>query len=197
MKKLTLSEIQPLGAYEQDRIAFRQRIIALKTHRRIAVGELVTLVFENRETMRFQIQEMMRTEHLYDEAKIRHELETYNALIPGPGELSATLFIEITEPDRVKELLDRLMGIDEPKRIWLELGDERCEAVFEAGHSSEEKLSAVHYLRFRLTPAQQRRFADAACPVRLVIDHPNYQASVQLRPESRRTLSDDFADDTH
>jgi hypothetical protein len=192
MNKLTIAEIAPLPAYERERNEFRRRIIALKAHRRIAVGDLITLVFENRDTVRFQIQEMMRVERIHDEAKILDELETYNGLIPGPGELSATFFIEITEAGRVQETLDRLMGIDEPGRLWLELGGDRCDALFEAGHSNEDKLSAVHYLRFHVTPAQQRRLADPAIAARLVIDHPHYRASAELGLATRQSLIADL-----
>ncbi|MEW6325040.1 MAG: DUF3501 family protein [Nitrospirota bacterium] len=192
MKKLSLADIAPLPDYERERAEFRRRIIALKARRRIALGELMTLVFENRETMRFQIQEMMRAERLSDEGKILEELEVYNQLIPEPGELSATLFIEITEQERIKEILDRLMGIDEPGRVRLEAGGERCDALFEAGHSDEERLSAVHYLRFQLTPEQQRRLADPALAARIVIDHPNYTASTELGLDTRRSLLDDL-----
>jgi hypothetical protein len=192
MEKLTFSEIRPLAEYERERAEFRSRIIALKSHRRIEVGDLITLVFENRETVRFQIQEMMRVERIQDEGKIREELETYNALIPDAGELSATLFIEITDAGRIKETLDRLMGIDEPGRLWLELGGERCVALFEAGHSNEEKLSAVHYLRFRLTPEQQQRLADPSLAARLVVDHPHYRASAELGLPTRQSLLADL-----
>jgi len=193
VKKLAFSDIQPLAGYEQERVSFRQRIIALKAQRRIAVGDLITLVFENRETVRFQIQEMMRVERLDDEERIKQELETYNKLIPERGELSATLFIEIVDPDRVKEILDRLMGIDEPKHVWFQLGDEHSAGAFEAGHSSAEKLSAVHYVRFRLTPNQQRVLADPKLPVHLVIDHPNYRAAANLSVETRRALLGDLS----
>jgi hypothetical protein len=192
VKKLTMTEIAPPADYEKERGEFRRRIIALKAHRRIAVGNLITLVFENRDTVRFQIQEMMRVERIHDEAKILDELETYNGLIPGPGELSATLFIEITEAGRIQETLDRLKGIDEPGRLWLEAGGERCAALFEAGHSNEEKLSAVHYLRIGLTPAQQRRLADPALAARIVIDHPHYQASAELGLATRQSLLADL-----
>jgi len=193
MNKLTRADIAPLAVYEQERSDFRRRIIELKTRRRIAVGPVVTLVFENRETVRFQIQEMLRVERIDEEPKVRQELEVYNGLIPDAGELSATLFIEVTESERIKETLDRLMGIDEPGRLWLEVGGERSAALFEAGHSDGEKLSAVHYLRFRLTPAQQRRLADPALAARLVIDHPHYQASAELGLPTRQSLLADLA----
>ena len=192
MEKLVFSDIHPLSEYEEERATFRQKIIALKAHRRITVGDLITMVFENRETVRFQIQEMMRAEHIEDHEKITDELTVYNNLIPEPGELSATLFIEITQADQVQPVLDQLMGIDEPKHVWLTMGDDRCGALFEAGHSSEEKLSAVHYVRFRLTPQQQRGLADSTVQVRLVIDHPHYQASTVLSRHTRLALLDDL-----
>ena len=192
MEKLALSDIKPLAEYERERTDFRRRIIELKAPRRISIGPLITLVFENRDTVRFQIQEMLRVERIEEEGKVRHELEVYNGLIPEEGELSATLFIEITDGDRIKVTLDQLMGIDEPGRLRLEVGGERCVALFEAGHSSEEKLSAVHYLRFRLTPEQQKRLADPALAARLVIDHPHYQASAELGLSTRRSLLADL-----
>jgi len=192
MEKLAFSDITPLAEYEKERTDFRRRIIELKTHRRISIGPLITLVFENRETVRFQVQEMLRVERIDEEEKVRDELEVYNGLIPEEGALSATLFIEITEAGRIKELLDRLMGLDEAGHLWLELGGERCPAEFEAGHSNEEKLSAVHYLRFRLTPEQRRRLGDPDLAARLVIDHPHYQASAELGLQTRRSLLADL-----
>ncbi|HLB94611.1 MAG TPA: DUF3501 family protein, partial [Nitrospiria bacterium] len=112
MERIQLKDIQPLSEYEPIRKQFRKHIIALKKRRRILLGDRISLVFENRDTILFQIQEMMRVEHIYDAAKIKDELDTYNPLIAGPGELSATLFIEITEADRIKEILDDLQGID-------------------------------------------------------------------------------------
>jgi hypothetical protein len=192
MEKLAFSDITPLAEYEKERGDFRRRIIDMKAHRRISIGPFITLVFENRETIRFQIQEMLRVERIDEEEKVRHELEVYNGLIPEAGTLSATLFIEITEAGRVKELLDRFMGIDRPGHLWLELGGDRCPAEFEEGHSNEDKLSAVHYLRFRLTPDMQRRLADPALATRLVIEHPNYQASAELGLPTRRSLLQDL-----
>ncbi|HUJ80171.1 MAG TPA: DUF3501 family protein [Nitrospiria bacterium] len=191
MEKLEISDIKPLADYEQERANFRRRIIELKAHRRIALGPSITLVFENRDTVRFQIQEMLRVERIEDPHKVLDELEVYNGLIPEAGTLSATLFIEITEAGRIKEQLDLLMGIDRPGHLWLELGGSRCPAEFEAGHSNETRISAVHYLRFRLTPEQRRRLADPALAARLVIDHPRYQASAELGLLTRQSLLKD------
>ena len=192
MKKLTLEDIKPLSEYEKDRADFRRQVIAHKKERRIALGEYVSLVFEDRKTLTFQIQEMMRVEHIYEEEKIREEIDTYNALIPDSGELSATLSIEITEADRVREVLDRLMGIDGERTLYLQVGPQRVAGLFEAGHSKEDKLSAVHYVRFRLTPEQQKDLQNPQVPVTLVMDHPNYKAQATLTEATRLNLAQDL-----
>src|SRR5262245_64203985 len=111
MRKLTVDDIVDLRAYERERAEFRARVIALKKSRRIALGDLVTIVFENTDTMRFQIQEMARAEKMLRDEQIEHEVATYNELIPDAGELSATLFIEITDAERLREWLPKLPGI--------------------------------------------------------------------------------------
>lgn len=192
MEKIQFSDIKPLSEYEAVRKAFRDEIIALKKHRRVPLGNRISVVFENRETILFQIQEMMRVEHFYDPEKIQDELDTYNPLIPDPGELSASLFIEITESERIQEILDQFQGIDDGKSVYLEIGEERVYGLFEAGHSKEDKISAVHYVRFRLTPGQQAAFKKLAVPVRLVADHLRYRAQNRISEEVRRELSKDF-----
>lgn len=192
MDTLRLKDIKPLSEYEPIRKEFRERIIALKKRRRVALGDRITLVFENRDTILFQIQEMMRVEHIYDPAKIQNELDTYNPLIAGRGELSATLFIEITESERIKEILDGLQGIDDGRSIFIELGPDRIYGEFEAGHSKEDKLSAVHYVRFRLSPEQRAAFRGDGTPAALVADHPKYRTRIVLDNAVRRELSGDL-----
>jgi hypothetical protein len=196
MKKVTLDEVLGLERYEQGRVAARQRIIALKKHRRVAVGEQVTFVFENHDTMWFQIQEMLRAERIVDLDRIRDELDVYNGLIPEPGELSATMLIEITEENQIRERLVSLIGIDEA--VTMEIGDSatgtswRIRGEFEAGRSKEDKLSAVQYVRFRFSEAARRAFIDGGQPVRLVIDHPNYRHQAVLEDAVRRSLAQDL-----
>lgn len=192
MDTLQLKNIKPLSDYEPIRKEFRERIIALKKRRRVSLGDRMTLVFENRDTILFQIQEMMRVEHIYDDQKIQDELDAYNPLIAGAGELSATLFIEITEPERIKEILDSLQGIDDGRSIYLELGPERIYGRFEKGHSKEDKLSAVHYVRFQFSPEQQAEFRNNATPAALVADHPKYRTRTVLENAVRRELSGDL-----
>ena len=192
MKPLELKEIKPLSEYESIRKEFRKEIIALKKLRRIPLGDRISLVFENRDTILFQIQEMMRVEHIYHTAKVQDELDTYNPLIAGPGELSATLFIEITESEQIQEILGILQGIDNGRSVFMEIGQERVYGQFEEGHSKEDKLSAVHYVRFRLSPEQQATFRNGEIPAALVVDHPQYRARTPLDQEVRRELLRDL-----
>src|SRR5580765_6633816 len=113
MKKIVLDDILGFAAYEQVREKFRNDIIDKKKKRRIALGDRVSVVFENRDTVTFQIQEMLRAERIADLDKIREEIEVYNELIPSPGELSATLFIEIEDQAHLREDLLKFLGIDE------------------------------------------------------------------------------------
>jgi hypothetical protein len=112
MRKLTVDDILDLRAYERDRTDIRAGIIALKRRRRVALGELITVVFENTETMRWQVQEMARAERMLRDEQIAHEVETYNALIPDAGELSGTLFLELTSDEALREWLPKLLGIE-------------------------------------------------------------------------------------
>jgi hypothetical protein len=192
MEKVRWQDIVTLQDYEPIRDRSRREVIALKKARRVSVGECVTLVFENRRTVIHQIQEMMRAEHLYDEALIRHEIETYNRLIPDEGQLSATLFIEIEDPQQVKPTLDRLHGIDNGRALFLRLeGVPPIFAEFEAGHSNEEKVSAVHYLRFTIDERARKALREGPPPT-LVIDHPGYRAETPLPEETRRELLRDL-----
>jgi hypothetical protein len=185
MKPLIAQDLVPTVEYEQQREQFRSQIIALKQRRRISVGPLITLIFENRETLRFQTQEMIRVEHILDPHKVQDELDVYNALMPGSGELSATLLIEITEPDRMKEWLDVFMGLDHGETVAIRAGSEQAFGQFEGGHSHETKISAVHFVRFRPTPSMAAAFADLHVPVTLTVHHNEYHAEAPV-PGSMR-----------
>jgi hypothetical protein len=180
MKGMTLEDVIPYAEYERQREAFRSRIIALKQRRRISVGPLLTLVFENRDTLRFQVQEMIRVERIFDPARVQDELDVYNALLPSPEELSATLLIEITDESRMKEWLDTFLGIDHGETVAITAGGERVCGVFEGGHSHETKISAVHFVRFRPTPAMKTAFADLRRPVTITVDHDGYHAEASV-----------------
>jgi hypothetical protein len=189
MKPISLDDIRGIAAYEKIRGEFRQQIIELKKKRRIAVGDKVSLLFENRDTVIFQIQEMMRAEKISDLDKIREEIEVYNALIPKPGELSATLFLEIADQGHLRDDLLQFLGIDEA--VFFKIGERKIRARFEEGRSKEDKISAVQYVAFSLSSDDRAAFAGSAEAV-LCIDHPNYRAEARLEPESRQALLADF-----
>ena len=162
--KIELRDVLNFFDYEKVREEMRRRVIALKRTRRVAVGPYLSFVFENRDTLLFQIQEMCRVERITDDAKIQDEIDVYGALLPRPGELSATLMIEIADKEQIKPVLDRFMGIDTGQCVWIQVGKEFAVAgEFEAGHSDEEKgkLAAVHFVRFTFPAAAVRAFADS------------------------------------
>lgn len=185
MRPLVQDDLIPQAEYERRRQDYRQRIIQLKQRRRISVGEHVTLVFENRETLQFQIQEMLRVERITEPDKIQDELDVYNAMLPGDGELSATLLIEITDEARMKELLDAFKGIDQGRTVALRAGGEAVFAEFEGGHSNEEKISAVHFVTFHPDAAFVTALASGQAPISVRVDHGSYHREVDV-PDGMR-----------
>jgi len=189
VRPVTLNDVVGLERYESMRDELRRRIIEIKKHRRVSVGDRITLVFENHQTVLFQIQEMIRAERIVDLDRVRDEIDVYNELIPCPGDLSATLLIELQDSTRVREELPKFYGLDEATR--LDFDGVRVAGVFEGGRAREDKVSAVQYVRF---PVHEHAPALlAAKEVRLVIDHPHYRASQALSPELRRSLAEDLA----
>jgi len=195
MKKIDVSELLDLTAYEKARESIRAAVIELKKDRRVSVGDHITLLFENRETVLFQIQEMVRTERIVDAAKLKDELDTYNALIPDEGDLSATLFIEIPGIARMSHdeqiaAVNRFQGLDR-NAVFLVLGDLRIPGHFEEGRTKEEKMSAVHFLRFRVSSDAVAGLGHPDGAALLVVDHPNYRAEqVLLAPVRAELLRD-------
>jgi hypothetical protein len=196
MTKLTIDDISDLRAYERERAEFRSRVIDLKKRRRVHVGPVVTLVFENRDTIRFQIQEMARVEKLISDEAIETELAIYNPLIPVPGSLAATLFIELTSEDELRLWLPRLVGIETEVELRLGGGDDplvvRC--VVDADHAKQltrdEITASVHYVHWQLSAEQIEAFA--AGPVQLVTTHPDYRHATSLSDETRAELLADL-----
>ncbi len=194
--KLTLADIADLRAYEREREEFRSRVIALKRLRRVAVGPVTTFVFENRDTIRFQIQEMARAERMLTDEAILGELDVYNPLIPEPGELSATLFIELTSEAELREWLPKLVGVERAVELVLGEGPEAVvvkggpEAAHAAQLTRDEVTASVHYVRWSLTPDQVERFA--AGPVMLAINHPAYAFGATLGEATRAELVQDL-----
>jgi hypothetical protein len=190
VKPLGLDEIVDLDAYEALREDYRRRVQEAKRARRVGVGDRVTLLFENRETVRFQVQEMMRVERIRAPERVQHELDVYNELVPGDGELSATMFLEITESDRIRAELDLLLGID--ACVFLEIGAERIRARFDERQLDEDRISAVHYLRFAMPADAAARLADPSVAARVAIDHRHYRHDAVLAPAVRASLAADL-----
>lgn len=193
MRPIILQEVQNLQEYELARGEFRQQIIDLKKRRRVPLGPLVTLVFENRDTVRFQIQEMLRVERIVKPEKVQEEIDVYNELLPGKDEVAATLFIEVTELEKVQPTLDRFIGLDEPGKLILTAGGERSSARFAAGQSREDRITAVHYLRFRLGETG-RKAIESGGPVTLSVRHGGYEANTQLPAVTVEELARDLAE---
>jgi hypothetical protein len=193
VRKLTLDDIADHRAYERERDEFRRYIIDMKRRRRIALGDLLTIVFENTDTMRWQVQEMARAERMLSDDAIATEVATYNELVPDEGELSGTLFIELTDDRALREWLPKLVNVQHHVRFELADGS-RVDAVPE----DEERLTrddvtaTVHYLKFPFTPHQQELFATG--PTRIVVEHPEYRAVADLTDEQRAELARDFVE---
>jgi hypothetical protein len=193
MQKLTPEDVPPLDDYLRVRDELRARIRGERARRRVPVGDRVSLHFENRDTVLFQIAEMMRVENIRDAEKIAEEVRVYNDLIAADDELRATFFVEITDRGRIRQDLDSLVGL-ETEGLSLLIGDERIPAEFEPGHAREDRISAVHYVRFVLTPAQRRAIAAGAVPIAIEIDHPGYRARAELSAGTRAALAEDMGE---
>ncbi len=192
MKKLTRADIRGPVLYAGFRDDLRRRIIDLKKRRRVSVGPSVTLVFENRATVIFQIEEMCRAENLTTPEAIDAEIAVYNAILPDAGQVAATLFVEITDEAQVKQTLDELVGLQH--HVWLEVGEERLPALFDAEQFAADKLAAVQYLRFALTPTAQATLRQPGGRALLRIDHPNYHYETALSEATRSELVHDLGD---
>ena len=191
MRKLTIDDIKDHRAYERERADFQARVIAMKKRRRIPLGPLLTITFENTDTMRFQVQEMARVERMVSDEQIQHEVDTYNELIPGPGQLSATLFVEIDDKEALYEWLPKLVGIQRAVSFWLPDGTVvRGEPLDEEYLTREDTTTTVHYLRFSFIPEQVDALSQPGA--RIVVDQEHYDAVVELNDEQRDELVGDL-----
>lgn len=191
---LSLGDILDLRAYERVRDDYRQRVMALKRRRRVPLGPIMTAVFENSDTVRFQVQEMARAERIATDEGVQAELDVYNRLLPAAGELSATLFIELTSEGDLRHWLPRLVGVE--TALCFEVGDEVVWSVPEESHAEsltrEAVTPAVHYLRFCFRPDAQRLFESVETPVALAVRHPEYTARAEIEPGTRAELLADL-----
>jgi hypothetical protein len=188
VKHLTAQDLWPLPVYEGVRAQFRAEVIEAKKHRRVTVGPYITFIFENRLTVKFQIQEILRIEKITEPAHVADEVEGFNSMLPDPGQLSATLLIELTGTDEaVKAELHKLYGLG--KHLWLEVQGKRIAGEMEPGREEENRgAAAVQYLRFNAPDAQTL----IKGPAFLVIDHPQYNHRLELAEPVRRSLAQDL-----
>jgi hypothetical protein len=190
IRPITRADIKGPALYGPIRDDFRARIMELKKPRRVLVGDRVSLVFENRHTLTFQIEEMLRAENISSDDGIRAEIDVYNALMPDEHSLAATLFVELPGDADPYVELKRLVGLDE--HLVMHVGDRAVRAAFEPGRSTEDKISAVQYVRFPLDDAAKAALAAPGTKLALEIDHPSYRHRVPLGEETRASLARDY-----
>jgi len=193
MPRIDRASLMTLETYARERPQFRAKVIAHKKHRTVHLGEHVTLVFEDELTIRYQVQEMLRIERIFEEEGIREELAAYNPLVPDGRNLKATMMIEYPDPgERAKRLAD-LIGIED--KVWLRVaGHERVWAIADEDLDREngQKTSAVHFLRFELDEAAAQALKKGA-GLAFGIDHPRYSATVEAPSAVRDSLVRDLA----
>ena len=187
MGKITRESLMTLEAYAGARTEFRGKVMAHKKHRTVAIGPNVTLVFEDELTMRYQIQEMLRAERIFEAAGIQDELDAYNPLVPDGSNWKATMLIEYPEVEERRRMLARLIGVED--RVWVRVeGSTPVYAIADEDleRENDDKTSSVHFLRFDLTPEMVARLR-AGAALSLGIDHPNYQHTIAAVDAATRT----------
>ena len=193
-KKIEHDSLLSLEAYARQRKEFRAKVMAHKKDRVVQLGSHVTLIFEDELTIRYQIQEMLRIERIFEEEGIQAELDAYNPLVPDGRNLKATMLLEYPDPEERKQALARLKGIED--RVWIRVADfEKVFAVADEDleRENEEKTSSVHFLRFELTDAMAKALKSGA-GLAVGVDHPEYRAEVPAVPSAvRDSLAGDLA----
>ena len=193
MPAITRDSLMTLEAYAKVRDEFRANVMAHKKNRSVRLGEHVTLLFEDEMTMRYQIQEMLRAERIFEQDGIQGELDAYNPLVPDGSNWKATMMIQYADADERRQALARLIGIED--RVWVQL--EGCPRVYAVAdedleRETADKTSSVHFLRFELDAAMCKALGGGA-NIRLGVDHPNYRETVDpLPPAVRASLVKDL-----
>ena len=187
MPTITRESLQTLETYARDRKKFRARVLEHKKPRTVHLGEHLTLLFEDELTIRYQVQEMLRIEKIFEEAGIQDVLDTYNPLVPDGRDWKATLQVEYEDVEERKRALARLKGIED--RVWVHVdGQPRVHAIADEDleRENDEKTSSVHFVRFELTPAMIAALKSGA-GLAIGVDHPEYTATLQPVPDATRT----------
>ena len=193
MSTITRNSLMPLKEYAVKRKDFRTRVMAHKHNRKVHLGEHITLLFEDELTIRYQIQEMLRAERIFEEAGIVEELEAYNPLIPDGSNWKVTMLIEYPDESERKQALSRLINVED--RVWIQVADQsRVFAIADEDleRETEEKTSSVHFLRFELDAAMKEALKQGQA-LAMGIDHPNYSVSLEKVAEAvRQSLMNDL-----
>jgi glycerol-3-phosphate dehydrogenase subunit C len=193
MAKITRDSLLTLEAYARERDSIRTNVIAHKKRRKVHLGEHITLIFEDEMTIRYQIQEMLRAERIFEDDRIQEELDAYNPLVPDGRNLKATMLLEFSDPAERHTWLQRLIGVED--KVWIQVqGNEKSWAIADEDLDREnsEKTSAVHFLRFELSKDMAQVFKSGA-RISIGIDHPNYCQSTELSLEDGVLLARDIS----
>jgi len=186
MQPLTRDDLMPLEVYAEKRPEFRARVMQHKKHRQVPLGPHATLYFEDRTTIQYQVQEMLRAERIFEREAIQDELDAYNPLIPDGSNLKATFMLEYEDPAQRRRELARLIGVED--RVWVRVGDhDRVYAIADEDleRETEDKTSSVHFLRFDLGPDMVAALGEGA-PLAVGVDHENLEAAVDPLPAHTR-----------
>jgi len=192
MKPIVITDLMNIIEYEKVRNVYRSELMDYKKKRRISLGPNITITFENRKTMKFQIQEMMRAERMVHDNQIQEEIDVYNSLLPLVNGLSATLFIEVTDEAQIRPVLNQFIGLTEGKAIYFEIEDQKIYAEFETGREKSNKISSVHYIQFDLDEKNMTDFLNDGIAVAITIDYNDYQCSEILTKTMRSSLIEDL-----
>lgn len=193
MPRIEPESLMTLESYARERERFRAKVMAHKKNRTVHLGDNVTLLFEDELTMRYQVQEMLRAERIFEEQGIRDELDAYNPLVPDGRNLKATLMIEYPDPEERRKKLEGLIGVE--SKVWVQVeAHERVWAIADEDleRDNEEKTSAVHFLRFELSEGMAEALKRRAS-LAIGVEHPGYKASVETAPAVRDSLARDLA----
>ncbi|HEX4417427.1 MAG TPA: DUF3501 family protein [Kofleriaceae bacterium] len=191
MRPITRGDIKGPKLYGPIRDDYRKHVIEAKRARRVLIGDRVSMVFENRHTLQVQIEEICRAENLTSNEQIESEIAVYNQLMPTEGSLSATLFVELPPEADAYVVLKDLVGLDE--HVVLHIGPHAIRAAFEAGRSTDDKISAVQYTRYPLSSEARAALATPGTPVAVEIDHPKYRHRTDCPEATRASLAADYA----
>jgi Protein of unknown function (DUF3501) len=193
MPRIDPASLMTLEKYARERVQFRAKVMAHKKDRTVPLGEHITLLFEDELTIRYQVQEMLRVERIFEEEGIREELDAYNPLVPDGRNLKATLMVEFPDPDERRRKLQEMIGIGD--KVWVQVqAQERVWAIADEDldRENEEKTSSVHFLRFELSEGMAKALKNGAS-LAIGIDHPRYSATMEAPPAVRDSLVRDLA----